>query len=235
MDSNLPGRSQVSRWFYLLAAVAMVLVVFAGFARTFYLRPLFVTGALSGIVRAHGFIMSLWFALFILQAWLAASGRLALHRRVGVAGAFWAAAMLAVGVAIAIAEARQGRPRGSALPFLVVPLGDISVFFVLVALGLLFRHRGEIHKRFMLLSSLALLPPAIGRIPHPFLPVGGPLFYYGMTDVGILICVVYDTAKHRRLSPAFLWGGLFAILSQPARLLLATTPVWIRFATWLVR
>jgi len=235
MDSKLAARGQVGRWFYILAAVSMVLVVFAGFARTFYLRPLFVTGALSGLVRAHGLIMTLWFALFILQAWLAASHRLALHRRIGVAGAFWAAAMLAVGMTVAIAEARHGRPRGHALQFLVVPLGDISVFGVLVALGLFFRNRGEIHKRFMLLSSLALLPPAFGRIPQGPLHVSGPLFYFGLTDACILICVIYDTARHRRLGPAFLWGGLFAILSQPARLMLAATPAWIRFATWLVR
>jgi hypothetical protein len=33
--------------------------------------------------------------------------------------------------------------------------------------------------------------------------------------------------------PATLWGGLFLILSQPARLLITGTSVWFAFAAWL--
>ena len=42
-------------------------MVFAGFARTFYLKTIFGTPALSGLLFTHGVLMSLWFALFFTQ------------------------------------------------------------------------------------------------------------------------------------------------------------------------
>jgi hypothetical protein len=56
-----------------------------------------------------------------------------------------------------------------------------------------------------------------------------------LTTLGVLACVVFDTVKHRRLHPAFLWGTLFLVASQPLRLILAGTDAWMRFATWLVK
>jgi len=46
--------------------------------------------------------------------------------------------------------------------------------------------------------------------------------------------VAYDTIKQRRLHPAFGWGMLLIVVSQPMRLLLSGTSVWQQFATWLV-
>jgi len=46
--------------------------------------------------------------------------------------------------------------------------------------------------------------------------------------------VGYDTIKHRRLHPVFLWGTIFIIALQPLRLMLAGTDLWMRFATALV-
>jgi hypothetical protein len=46
--------------------------------------------------------------------------------------------------------------------------------------------------------------------------------------------VAYDTFKHRRLHPVFLWGSIFIIAMQPLRLLLAGTSVWMNFATAVV-
>ena len=51
----------------LLVAAAAALVVFAGFARTYYLKGVFDTPALSPLVHAHGLAMTLWVALFIAQ------------------------------------------------------------------------------------------------------------------------------------------------------------------------
>jgi hypothetical protein len=49
----------------------------------------------------------------------------------------------------------------------------------------------------------------------------------------MLACVIYDTVKNRRLHPAFGWGILFIVASQPLRLMLTDTAVWMQFATWL--
>src|SRR6266404_5808899 len=86
----------------------------------------------------------------------------------------------------------------------------------------------------MLIAAVNLLAPAIARIPLHFIETGGPLAFFGLTDLCLLACVGFDTIKNRRLHPAFLWGTLLVIASQPLRLMLSGTDIWLRFATALV-
>lgn len=233
-DQSIP-RSGKDRRLYTWAAVGVVLIVLTGFARTYYLKGLFGAPALPGLVHVHGMVMTLWVALFVTQVRLVAGRRTDLHRRLGVIGGLLAGLVLVVGVVTAIAGARRGASPGPPpLVFLSVPLGDMLVFAILVGIGLFFRRRSEIHKRLMLLSCGAFLTAAIARIPLEFIQTGGPLVYFGLTDLCVLACVAFDTVKHRRLHPAFGWGALLIIASQPLRLLLAGTQAWMRFATWLV-
>jgi len=228
-------RGGKDRRLYTWAAVGVVLIVLTGFARTYYLKGLFDAPPLPRLVHVHGMVMTLWVALFVAQVRLVAGRRTGLHRRLGVIAGLWAGLVLAVGVATAIAAARRGIPPDPPpLVFMAVPLGDLLVFAILVGSGLFFRRRSEIHKRLMLLSCGAFLPAAIARIPLGFIETGGPLVYFGLTDLCVLACVAFDTVKHRRLHPAFGWGTLLIIASQPLRLLLAGTQVWLQFAAWLV-
>lgn len=227
--------SGAERRMYTWAAIAATTIVFAGFAQTYYLKTVFGTPALSTLVQIHGFVMTLWFAFFFLQVRLVATHRTYLHRRVGVVGAFIAVAVLIVGITTAITAAKLGRSPGPPpLVFLVVPLADMLVFAILVANGIYFRGRSDIHKRLMVLSCVGILTAAIARIPIGFIHAGGIPMYFGLTDLCVLACVTYDTVKHRRLHPAFGWGMLLIVASQPLRLLLSGTPVWKQFATWLV-
>lgn len=226
----------ISRSFYLIASVGIAAVVFLGFARTYYLKEVYGTPPLSALVHLHGFVMTLWLVLFGLQVWLVNSHRVQLHRKLGMLGTFWAPVMLVVGTITAIEAARLGRspPGTSPLPFLVMPLGDILVFGVLVASGIALRKHGSSHKRLMLLSTLAILAAAIARIPLDFIRRGGPPVFFGLTDLLIVVCLIYDTARFRRLHPAFALGALFVIGSHPLRLMLAATPLWANFSAWLV-
>lgn len=222
------------RRLYTWVAFTVALLVLIGFARTYYLKSLYGTPALSGLVHLHGVVMTLWVVLFIVQVRLVAAHRVAIHRRLGVFGAVWAGVVFLVGMMTAITAARNGvTPGPPPLVFLSIPLGDILVFGVLVGCALYFRRRKEIHKRLMLLSCAALLPAAIARIPLDFIAAGGPLAFFGLTDLCLLAVVVYDTVKHRRLHPAFGWGLLFVIATHPLRLILSGTDGWMRFATWL--
>jgi hypothetical protein len=141
--------------------------------------------------------------------------------------------VVVVGVATAIFAAKRGATPGPPpLVFLAIPLGDMLVFTVLVSLGLLFRRQRDIHRRLMLLSCVGILGAAISRIPLEFIQTGGPLMFFGLTDLCVLACVVYDTVNNRRLHPAFGWGMLFIVASHPLRLMLMGTAVWMQFATW---
>jgi hypothetical protein len=229
-------RSVKDRRLYTWVAVFIPVIVLAGFARTYYLKGLFGTPALPGLlVHLHGIVMTSWVVLFVVQVWLVAARRTRVHQRLGVLGATLAALVILVGVLTAInAAARGSSPGPPPLQFLVVPLGDMLVFAILIGTALHFRRRIEIHKRLMLLAALNLLAPAIARIPLQFIETGGPLAFFGLTDLCVLACVVFDTVKHRRLHPVFVWGTLLIVASQPLRLMLAGTDAWMRFASWLV-
>jgi hypothetical protein len=217
--------------------VFIPLIVLAGFARSYYLKGFFGTPALpSLLVQLHGLVMTSWVVLFVTQVSLVATGRTRIHQRLGVFGAILAALIVIVGVLTAIAGAARGATPGPpALQFLVVPLVDMLVFATLVGTALYLRRRRlDIHKRLMLLAAVNLLAPAIARIPLHFIETGGALAFFGLTDVCLLACVAFDTVKNRRLHPVFLWGTLLIIASQPLRLMLAGTDVWMRFATTLV-
>ena len=156
------------RLFFSGMAIAAALVVFAGFAPTYYLKAAFGAPELSPLLHAHGLIFTSWIVLFVVQTRLIAGRRTPLHRRLGVLGGLLAVAMLIVGTMAAIASARRGfTPPGGPPPltFLIIPLGDLFVFSVLVGAALYFRRQSQTHKRLMLLATLALLTPAIARLP----------------------------------------------------------------------
>ena len=231
---RMPGR--IDRRLYILAAIVTPLIVLAGFARTYYLKPFFGTPDLPGrIVHLHGIVMTAWVLLFITQVSLVATRRTRVHQRLGIVGGVLAALVVIVGILTALfAAARGASPGPPALAFLIVPLGDMLIFSVLIGLALYFRRNLQVHKRLMLLAAINLLTPAIARIPLSFITNGGPLAFFGLTDLVLVGFVAYDTFKHRRLHPVFLWGSIFVIALQPLRLLLAGTSIWMNFAAALV-
>ena len=229
---------------YLLAAVIVPLVVLAGFARTYYLKGFFATPAMpSFLVHLHGIVMTAWIVLFIVQVTLVAKRRTKTHQRLGILGAGLAALVFVVGILTGLyAAARFVNdpslvPAGGPppLPFLIIPLGDMLIFAILITVALYYRKRLDVHKRLMLLAAINIMTPAIARIPLGFIVNGGPLAFFGLTDLCLIGFVAFDTIRHRRLHPAFLWGGLFLIIMQPLRLLIAPTDAWISFAAALVR
>lgn len=229
---------------YLLAAVIVPLVVLAGFARTYYLKGFFATPAMpSFLVHLHGIVMTAWIVLFIVQVTLVAKRRTKTHQRLGILGAGLAALVFVVGILTGLyAAARFVNdpslvPAGGPppLPFLIIPLGDMVIFAILITAALYYRKRLDVHKRLMLLAAINIMTPAIARIPLGFIVNGGPLAFFGLTDLCLIGFVAFDTIRHRRLHPAFLWGGLFLIIMQPLRLLIAPTDAWISFAAALVR
>src|SRR5690348_1239533 len=97
-----PRRRSAERGIYTWAALLAVMIVFAGFARTYYLKSVFGTPGLSNLVHLHGLIMTLWFTLFFVQVRLVATARVALHRRLGYFGGALALLVVAVGTVTAI-------------------------------------------------------------------------------------------------------------------------------------
>ena len=229
-------RRRRERWFYIGMSIALVITVFAGFAPTYYLRPYFNPAPLMPLLHLHGFVFTSWLVLFVTQTTLVAAHRTDIHRRLGVAGGVIAVLMVLLGVTTALVRAKQGAtplPGISPLSFLVVPLGDMFVFPILVGAGFYFRRRPDVHKRLMLLATISILAAAIARLPFAIMRAGPPAFF-GLTDVFVVACVLYDLVTLRRIHRATALAGLFIVASQPLRLMLGGTHAWLSFAAWLV-
>jgi hypothetical protein len=229
------GRERV---FYTGMAAAFLVIVFAGFARTYYLRPYFAAAPLQPLLHLHGIIFSAWIVLLLVQTALVASKRTGTHRRLGAAGAVLAALMVVVGTATAIIRAKIVEvPPGASSPliFLTIPLGDMLVFAILVGAGFYFRRRVDVHKRLMLLATISILPAAVARLPFDFIQQYGPLAFFGLSDLFVVACLLYDLASRGRFHRATVTGGLLLVASHPLRLVVGNTQSWLTFADWLTR
>lgn len=225
------------RRFYTSMAIAILAAVLVGFARSFFLRPLFpdTPSPAERVFYAHGALFTTWIVLLVVQTSLVARGRLDVHRRLGAYGAALAGVMVAVGLYVAlVAATRPGGFIGIPAPplaFLIVPFVDMMLFGALVALAIAKRRDPQSHKRLMLLATINLTTAAIARIPGVI--DAGPIAFFALTDAFIVALVVWDVATLRRLHPATLWGGLATIVSQPMRLVLSGSDAWLAFAAWM--
>jgi hypothetical protein len=222
---------------YAWVALAAAVIIFAGFARTFYLRSISGAPPLSALLLVHGIVMTTWIVLFFAQVRLVVVKRAALHRRLGVFGLVVAVLVLCVGVAATVDAGRRGVSPAAGVPpltFMAIPLFDLPVFAVLVGVALWKRHRPDIHKRLMLLATLGLLTPGIARIPLGIIQQGGPPVFFGLSFLLVAGCIAIDTMRSRRVHPAFMWGAALMVFMLPVRLLISETAVWARFARWLV-
>ncbi len=236
LDIPIPRAPRGERSVYTWGAIAALVIAFAGFAPTYYLKGAFGGAELTPIKHVHGAVMSAWFVLLLVQARLVAEGRSDLHRKLGVAGVLLAIALVYVGLSAGIASARAGfaPPGVPPLVFLVLPVGEMVTFTGLVTAGILMRKRSAWHKRLMLVASLAMLTPAMARLVMSFTGVAIPPLFFALTDLVILACAIYDWRRNGRFHPAFAAGIAVVVFVQAGRLALAQTNAWTGFARWLI-
>jgi len=225
------------RVFFTGMSIAFLIIVFAGFARTFFLRPYYQTQPLIPLLIFHGVIFSTWIALFLTQTTLIATKRPRTHMRLGIAGAVLATLMIVIGVGTAIVRAKGPSPIPgvNSLTFLTIPLGDMLIFGILVGAAFYFRRKPDTHKRLMLLATIAILPAAVARLPFTFVEQGGPLVFFGLADLFIIPCLIYDLVTRGRPHRATVLGGALIVISHPLRLVIGGTNAWLAFATWITQ
>lgn len=247
-----PARG-AARGFYVWMAVACVLIAFGGFAPTYWLQLAPGTFVGSPLVHLHGLLFSAWPLYLVLQTVLAARGRIGRHRVWGLLGVSLATAMVLVGLAVAndVLVARLAAGFGDrARAFHIASTSMITLFGVFVCAAIVFVKRPEVHKRLMLLATIATLPPAIARLffavtvgiaPGLRPGIGPPrtvesVFASALiADALILAGVVYDMRTRGRPHPAYLIGGALLVAVQVLRGPVSTTQWWYAIANFLAR
>jgi hypothetical protein len=222
--------------FFLTVAVLFPLITFIGFAPSYYLRPAFRPVPLpSVLVHVHGLVMSLWVVLFSVQAYLISSKRIKLHMTLGMASVLLAAAIVVTGLMTAVAAGARGSgfPGYEPLVFMNVPFTGVFVFAILFAAAIYYRKNAANHKRLMLVTVLIFLSPSISRLPLPFIPMLGSIWFFGLPALIGVALLIGDTYRTGKLNRAFLYGVIFGTVTGPLGLWFARTETWMRFATWI--
>jgi hypothetical protein len=204
MNAVFPARRDFDRRFYLGVGLVAAGLVFWGFAPTYYLKLLFGSPALSTRLHIHGAIMSSWLVLFFVQACLISARRVALHRRLGLAGVVIALLVVVMGStttfnAAAREVGRHSEEATARVTVLGLELVQMALFAALVAAAIWMRRRPDYHKRLMLLGTACMMPSAFSRIP---------------------------------VSLTFMVSNMLSILDLAYAG--AITPQWIRLGTWWV-
>ncbi len=167
------------------------------------------------ILHVHGAIYAIWLVLVSVQIFLVQSGDIRLHMRLGWATAIVSAAMVPLGlVAAMVDQARQIGHPDYAPQFLALEFEEMFAFSTFIIAGLLSRRNLAEHKRWMILSAVAISDAGFGRIwqmgikhtlPGPF---GWWLqYFWGITlhvDCHAGLGLVQAQARH---GPGCLGGG----------------------------
>lgn len=236
MDREL---AKTDSTFYLVMAVVPAVLLFLGFAPSFYLRGHIPAPVppLSQLSTMHGVVFSVWIVAFIAQAALVRFNGLALHRQLGILLAVLFGAMFALGYSTAITAGRLGHaPPGAPEPlrFMALPLIGIASTLVLIAGALLYRRRSDVHKRLMLAAMLSMTGPGTGRLAiaagHPGLQTHisffGPLVLMG-------VCMAYDQLTKKRIHPAWWFAQAVNLITWALVLWAYGSPEWLKLAHWL--
>jgi hypothetical protein len=239
-QSVIPARDLAANTrpvFYLVISVLALIVVIAGFLKS-YIIPL-TAGTYSGkaIIHVHGAMFFCWILLSIIQPILIYRRNYKIHRRLGVAGAVLAVFMILLGVTTAFTVLQRDIARGlgdHAKAFLLIPLTDM-IFFALFA-GLAFANvrKPETHKRLMLLASVSILPAAFSRFFDVLGITNLLVAVLGMNSF-IIVAAVYDLTVHQRIHNVYLWGGSLLLLAHYYRVFIASSATWLSIAGWISR
>ncbi len=221
-------------------AVVSALVIFLGFAPSFYLKSIIhAPPPLSALTTVHGLVFTAWVLLFVVQSALIGFGNPALHRQLGVLGAVLFGVVLALGLSTAITAGRLGHaPPGAPAPlaFMALPVIDIAGAATLFLLALANRSRFDFHKRLMLASLIAMTSPGTARIA---MAVGqfAASTWISLVVMDLLLgaAISYDLVVHKRVHPAYLWSGAVFALINAGVAWGFSSPEWLAFATWLTR
>jgi hypothetical protein len=150
-------------------SMLMLLMILIGFWPSYYGPLLRGAAQAPWILHLHGVVYIGWMLLLVVQTGLAASGRIRQHRAVGSVGIAWGTVVFGLGIIVSFAAPVMTFNAGTrtldeAAGFMLIPLGDMVLFGGLFFSAVAYRSQPELHKRLMILATIAIAFAAIFRM-----------------------------------------------------------------------
>ena len=215
-------------------AILFIGSMLVAFAQTFYFKPFFPeTDPITILVAIHGAVMTGWAVLFAAQSALIIAGRPNLHRRLGIFGLGWAAAVVVMGTVMTVhAAARDVRSHDEhaaiTIQILALELAQMALFAGFVTFGYMLRQRPGFHRRLMTFTLACMLPSLIARLP---IGAHSTLAILLWTDAVVLAIIALDVLKNRSLHPGLMAGAIAYFAALHAAFVAGTAHWWVAFTT----
>jgi hypothetical protein len=229
-------RTAPRRRLYVGLAVLAAVIAFVGFWPPYFGPLLAGTVDKTLIIHFHAAVYVGWLAIFVTQAVLAATGRVASHIKLGRFAIGYGVLLIVVGLVTAFARfairVRAGEA-AAAQAQLLGPLLDMLVFAPLFTAAIYYRRTPEVHKRLMIVATTSLLIAAVSRMP--FLAEPRILMVHLLWTAPILLAMAHDFWRQRKVHPVYVLGLVVLVLEGPlvrgpARL----SQPWLDMSQWLV-
>jgi hypothetical protein len=164
------------------------------------------------MIHVHAAVFVGWMLLVGLQAYLAASGRLRLHRKIGEYGMYWGLVVIVVGVVTSFTMFDHRI--------------DMVVFAPFFAAAWIWKDKPELHKRLIIIASTILLIAAVHRIqflgprPRP------PAVILAVWLAPIYLAMIFDWIRERRVHLVYLLGIGAILFMKFGRAGMARSDFW---------
>lgn len=229
----------LDRWIYVFMAASFVVYTLVGFVPDSIAKVAAVGAGqrppFPMVLHAHAILMGAFLLLLLVQAVLAANGRLQYHRALGVAGGVLGFALVVVGLLLVPTMYQQVWGMAQSAPAGIRPAIEeglrqfdnvmllqirVGVLFpILLAIALLARGTDPgLHKRMMFLAVAVALPAAFDRMT--WLPSSMPDSAWSL-ELWPLLAIApmfaWDFARTRKVHRAYV---LWVLLCIPASLVM---------------
>lgn len=149
--------------FFPAMACLILAIVVTGFGRSYFLAGMMVARLPNRLVHVHGAVFVLWIFLLVVQPWLVSAQKLRWHMKLGALSIVLLPAMSILGILTLLDFIRRAQPDDGLELTLVGDMEILILFVGLTSWGLLARRDSTAHKRLMILGTMAIMGPAIGR------------------------------------------------------------------------
>jgi hypothetical protein len=186
---------------YFLFIIILTLVPI-GFRRYFQLFPTF--NEVPSVVHFHSVIMLLWCITLVVQPILINRKKYHIHRLVGKMS-YLLAPMVIVSMWLIIdysfIRMNPVLSREENLAQIFFPISQMILFILFYILAMVYKNKAPIHMRYIIMSSIVLLGPTIGRIDFSILGLGSFNMDLIVMDLVILLLFTKDVLNKRDYKP----------------------------------
>ena len=182
--------------------IAVLLMAIAGFWKTYFGKiPTF--DGVSGLMHFHAVMVLAWLSILIAQPMLILNKKVEMHRLVGkISYIVVPILLLSIILLMRLSFIKNTLPANPDIDLRLVGIADLTFFIPCYLLAIYFRKNTKYHARFMVMTVLPFINPALGRLNLP-----GPL----LAIIIMLGLIIYEAFNKKIFLPYLI--GLPAYIS----------------------